>query len=172
MRYAAEQLMYPEVREWLKNFLQQRHRRCEVCVLDTSRLPVYRALRSLEISGLPSDWVSWDVRVDVLGIITSERAVQLALVECKNSAITLTHLSQLLGYCRVVQPEYAFLLSPMGVSSMLKRLLATYRRKDILQYQLNAKRTLRSIVVARWDRTAKSLDYASVITGDDNWTRI
>lgn len=172
MRYASEQLMYPEVSAWLESFLLQRHPRSNVRVLDASRLPVYRMLRRLGITGLPGDWESWDVRVDVLGILSNRRSTQLAMVECKNSTITLAHLSQLLGYCRVVQPEYAFILSPVGVSGALKRLLQTHGRKDVLQYQLPAGGIARSIIIARWDMTAKSLDYESVITGDDNKGRI
>lgn len=172
MRYASEQLMYREVCAWLEHFLRQRHRHGEVHVLDTSRLPVYRALRRLNIKGLPGDWESWDIRVDVLGITADERSTRLALVECKNSAITLAHLSQLLGYCRVVQPEYAFILSPVGVSGSLKRLLLTHGRRDVLVYQAPKGRVARSIVISRWDMTAKGLDYASLIAGDNNRVRI
>jgi len=172
MRYASEELMYPEVSAWLERFLLQRHLRSEVRVLDTSHLPVYRALRRLNITGLPGDWESWDIRVDVLGIISSKQSTQLALVECKNCAITLAHLSQLLGYCRVVQPEYAFILSPVGVSDSLKRLVVTHGRRDVLEYQHPARKMARSIVISRWDMATKSLDYASVITGDDNRARV
>lgn len=172
MRYPSERFMYTDVCEWLEQFLRQRHRRCHVHVLDASRVPVYRVLRRMNTTGLPGDWESWDIRVDVLGVVYGNGSTKLALVECKNSAVTLTHLSQLLGYCRVALPEYAFILSPAGVSGALKRLVITHGRKDVLQYKACAGRLARSIVIARWDMVAKTLDYASVITGDDNRARI
>jgi hypothetical protein len=126
----------------------------------------------LLLTGVPGDWQSWDIRADVLGIVSSKLSTRLAIVECKNRTITLAHLSQLLGYCRVAQPEYAFILSPFGASSMLKRLLQTYGRKDVLEYQHKKGKVPRSLVIARWDAVTKNLDYASLITGDDNVGRI
>jgi len=172
MRYATEREMYPEVCRWLEDFLRHRYPRSKISVLDASRQPVYHVLRNLQLTGLPSDWESWDIRADVLGIVSSKLSTRLAIVECKNRTITLAHLSQLLGYCRVAQPEYAFILSPFGASSMLKRLLQTYGRKDVLEYQQKKGKVPRSLVIARWDPVTKNLDYASLITGDDNVGRI
>ncbi len=172
MHYATEKEMYPEVLRWLEDFLHHRHPRAKISVLDASRQPIHRVLRKLELSGLPGDWQSWDIRADVLGIVSSKVSTRLAIVECKNSGITLAHLSQLLGYCRVAQPEYAFILSPFGASNMLKRLLLTYGRKDVLEYRQREGKVARSLVIARWDPYTKSLDYASLITGDDNVGRV
>ena len=172
MHYATEKEMYPEVCRWLEGFLHQRHPHSNVSVLDASRQPVYRVLRQLPLTGLPGDWQSWDIRADVLGIVSSKLSTRLAIVECKNRTITLAHLSQLLGYCRVAQPEYAFILSPFGASDLLKRLLLTYGRKDVLVYQHREGRIARSLIIARWDPTTNSLDYASLVTGDDNVGRI
>ena len=172
MRYATEREMYPEVRRWLEDFLRHRHPRSKISVLDASRQPVYHVLRNLQLTGLPSDWESWDIRADVLGIVSSKLSTRLAIVECKNRTITLAHLSQLLGYCRVAQPEYAFILSPFGASDLLKRLLLTYGRKDVLVYQHREGKIARSLIIARWDPTTNSLDYASLVTGDDNVGRI
>jgi len=135
-------------------------------------MPLYRVLRKLNMTGLPGDYESWDIRIDVLGIISDGRSTKLVLVECKNKPITLAHLSQLLGYCRVVQPEYAFILSPAGISSALKRLLLTHGRRDVLEYQYPVGRTRRTVIIARWDMMAKGLDHASVITGDENRARV
>ncbi len=170
--YTSERLMYPEVCNWMEQFLRQRHPQANVRVLDTSRAPVYRVLRRLDVSGLPDDWESWDIRVDVLGIISERRSTRLAMVECKISAITLAHLSQLLGYCRVSRPEYAFIISPAGISGTLKHLISVHHRQDILEYDAPTARTSRSVVIARWDTTFQALDYANIITGDDNRTRI
>jgi hypothetical protein len=172
MRYATEKEMYPAVCRWLEGFLRQRHPRSKVIVKDASRQPVYRVLRKLQLPGLPSDWGSWDIRADVLGIVSGKASTRLAIVECKNTEITLSHLSQLLGYCRVAQPEYAFILSPSGASDMLKRLLQTYGRKDVLEYQHKEGKVARSLVIARWDPVAKNLDYGSLIMGDDHVGRI
>jgi len=172
MSYTTEKEMYPDVCLWLEGFLRQRHPHGKVSFLDASRQPVYRVLRNLQLPGLPGDWESWDIRADVLGIVSGKASTRLAIVECKNTEITLAHLSQLLGYCRVAQPEYAFILSPFGASDLLKRLLLTYGRKDVLVYQHREGKIARSLIIARWDPTTNSLDYASLVTGDDNVGRI
>ncbi|MER3473949.1 MAG: hypothetical protein C4335_07925 [Armatimonadota bacterium] len=171
--YAYERLMYPDVLWWLQQFLQARFPNDMVQVADTSRQPLYRYLRRhQDHCPLPTEWQSWDVRVDLVGLIFGQRDVKIAVVECKNTPIRLTHLSQLLGYSRVIQPESAFLLSPIGITPLLQRLLVTFGRQDILNYATASGRRSRSLVIAKWDATAKMLDRNSVITSDDNIARL
>lgn len=165
--------MYPDVLMWLQGFLEARFPSSDVHVAQTAQQALHRFLRNqLDTSRLPADWQSWDVKIDIIGWVYQQREMKLAIVECKNTPITLTHLSQLLGYSRVIQPEYAFLLSPFGVASLLQRLLVTHNRQDILNYSITPGSHSRSLILARWDATAKTIDHSSIITGDDNTSRI
>lgn len=81
----------------------------------------------------------------------------MAFVECKNTKLTLAHLSQLLGYSRIAQPLYSFLISTIGFSPKLASLLQEYRRHDVLEYHWEAGRIPRQVVVAQWDMTTANL---------------
>ncbi|MCX7598324.1 MAG: hypothetical protein N2512_05590, partial [Armatimonadetes bacterium] len=70
----------------------------------------------------------------------------LFLVEVKARPTNLAALAQLLGYCRIVQPEGAWLLSPLGWSAPLAKLVRDFGRGDLLEFAPGKK-----IVVARWD---------------------
>jgi hypothetical protein len=112
---------------------------------------------------LPHEWVSWDIQVDIVGFIISPKQTDVAFVECKNSQITLVNLSQLLGYTKVVIPQYSIIVAPQGASDSLLSLLKTFNRLDILQYQDRSGKFLRYIAVARWDENSQCIDYGSII---------
>ncbi len=162
----------PFVCEWLKNFLEDRHRHAAIQVFDTSEKSLTRLIQKKNLmKNLPSDWVSWDIYVDIAGFATDERNVYTAIEECKNIPITLAHLSQLLGYSRVVLPSYSFILSPKGIADSLKSLLLTFNRTDILSYKFNRGKIADSIIIAKWDARANCLDYGSIVS-DDNLGRL
>ena len=161
--------MYSPVSKWLGEYLQDRHRKATVRVFDASRKSLARLIKEQSLSAnLPPEWVSWDIYIDIVGFILSKATTELAFVECKNAAHTLINLSQLLGYCRIVNPLYALLLAPQRPSDSLRSLLVTYNRMDVLQYHKSAGKLPRSIVVARWDEISGSLDNNSIIRGDEN----
>ena len=89
----------------------------------------------------------------------------MAFVECKNTKLTLAHLSQLLGYSRIAQPLYSFLISPIGFSLTLALLLQEYRRHDVLEYHWEAGRIPRKIVLAQWDMATANLNRHTMIGG-------
>lgn len=170
MPYKKEEEMYPPVCDWLDHLLRGQHRDCSVKVFNASR----KSLAGLvEKSGLmvnlPAEWPSWDIHVDIVGFALNRDRTELAFVECKNTPITLGHLSQLLGYSRVARPQYSFILSPYGASDSLKSLLVTFQRTDILHYYQQKGKLSRSIIVARWDETANTIDCGSLIATDANY---
>jgi hypothetical protein len=120
------------------------------------------------MANLPAEWPSWDIHVDIVGFALTAKTTRLTFVECKNAAITLDHLSQILGYSRVALPEFSFLIAPQGVSDSLRTLLLTHHRLDILNYDQRPGLWPRSIIVARWNEAASTLDADSIITGDMN----
>jgi hypothetical protein len=168
LKYSKEREMYPDVAEWLQNYLSQRHKRrvvrTQVCA--TQRLN--KVLHALGVQPLlPQEYQSWDVQVDVVGLVLSSTHAELVLVECKNKPITLGHLSQMIGYCRVVKPIFGLVLSPVGVSPALRNLIQVFGRSDILVYDSPKNRAARRVALAQWDSRSKSLVPSSVIpTGE------
>ena len=165
-RYESESAMYPDVCHWLKDFLTSRFQSADIDVFDLSHTPISRFLNSYGKGEFPPERVTWDIRVDVVGFIHQPHELtSLAFVECKNKKLTLSNLSQLLGYSRIAQPLFSFLISPAGFSSTLVSLLQDYQRHDVLEYHWESGRRPRQIVVAEWDRVACNLNRHTMIGG-------
>lgn len=162
--YRHESEMYPQVASWLATFLRTKYPQSSVETLPTptKRLNRLIAHRNLKRS-LPPDWQSWEVKVDVVGFVVSESTTEIALVECKLSQITVAHLSQAIGYSRIVRPRWSFLLSPQGISPALRRLFDSYNREDILVYFEQPHHQPRNLILARWDALSQQIDNATLI---------
>jgi len=169
MPYKSEKEMYPHVCKWLKIFLKEHHKKHEIHVFDSSRKKLNKLIEEHDlIDNLPSEWTSWDIQIDIVGFATNENENILAFVECKNSAISLSYLSQLLGYSKVSRPTYSFIISPQGPSDSLKSLLLSYNRIDILEYHSEPGILPYSIIVAKWNERKNSIVTSSIITGIRN----
>ncbi len=169
MTYLREDEMYVPVKEWLLSYLQTRHKKAVVKVFDSSKQSLSRIISDNNLQAVvPPEWVSWDIQVDVVGFAVAGTDSSVALVECKLDPLTLRDLSQLIGYCRVAKPLYAFLVSPKGISDSLLSLLKTYKRIDILSYGERKGKLPLSIVLAGWSSDTKDLDWSSVVTDDQN----
>jgi hypothetical protein len=166
MKYKSEMDMYSDVHQWLENFLREHFRQADIDVRILSHTSISRFLSTYNRGDFPEEWVTWNVKVDVVGFVhQSNRPTILAFVECKNVKLTLAHLSQLLGYSRIAQPLYSFLISPVGFSSALVSLLQEYQRRDVLEYHWESGKMPRQIIVAEWDITACNLNRHTMIGG-------
>lgn len=173
--YATERDMYQPVARWMARFLRARHRSAEVAVMDISTQKLASVIENAHLQGLsslqqglPLDWPTWEIQVDVVGFVQTRNLTQLAFAECKNVPLTLDHLAQLLGYARIARPQYAFLLSPQGVKRSLVQLLKTHQRLDVLEFATSGQpdQKPRSIVVAGWNASAETIAVESIITSD------
>lgn len=166
MKYNTEADMYPDVCYWLEDFLKQRFRRADIDVHVLAHTPISRFLSTYNRGSFPGDWVTWNIKVDVVGFVHhANRETETVFVECKNTKLTLAHLSQLLGYSRIAHPLYAFLISPAGFSQSLAALLQTYRRYDVLAYYWESGKMARQMIVAEWDRRTGDLNRHTMIGG-------
>jgi hypothetical protein len=169
MRINQENEMYEPVRVWLEGFLKSRHPRAITRVFNSSTTKLTKLIENHNLmKNLPGEWHSWDIQVDIAGFSITKRKTVLAFVECKINTITLKDLSQLIGYTKVANPSYSFIISPQGPSDSLRVLLSTYGRLDVLEYDARMGELPKSIVVARWDFAAETIDLSTLITGDFN----
>ncbi len=167
MSYTQEKEMYVAVSNWLESFLNDKYKRWPVRIFDSSRKRLNRLINENNLNDLiPSEFVSWDIQVDIVGFVLLRNSAYLAFVECKNRPITLRDLSQLIGYSRVAKPQYSFIISPQGPSDSLHSLLKTYNRLDVLIYDYKEGRIPKSITVAKWLEQSNSIDWSSIITGN------
>ena len=158
-----ERDLYRPVCDWLSAFLRQKHRSAQVWVEDTSRSSVAEFLRRHRLTAYVPWWVTLEIPVDVTGavLIVNHRhrpTLRLAIVEVKVRPINLRDLSQAIGYAKVVQPDYAFLVSPNGWTENLQRLVRDYQRMDVLEYAPK-----RRLVIARWDIVSGSVREGEVL---------
>ena len=166
MMYKSEKDMYPDVCRWLEDFLKNRFKKSDVEVYELSQKPISRFLRTYNKGNFPAEWVTWNIKVDVVGFVHHpNKPTDLVFVECKNSTLTLAHLSQLLGYSRIAQPLYSFLISPVGFSPTLISLLQEYQRRDVLEYHWEDGKMPRQVIVAQWNTTTANLNRHTMIGG-------
>ena len=160
--YAREKEMYPDVMEWLKRQLRGMFARAEIETYDTSAVALYRFLETNGLQELFPQYQSYDIHVDVTGVVQTKHEAHLAFVECKLNQITLRDLSQLLGYSRVAVPIYSIIISPAGIGSAMTCLLKTYSRLDVLEYEKN-----RRMKIAAWDSARREVSIPTIIPAGD-----
>lgn len=135
MARVPESTLVAPCRAWLSGYLGRRFRGAEVDVLpDTERRELRSVIDQAGLSGEFPEASAWEVQVDVVGVVRRRSRVHLSFVELKSGPIKLVDVGQLLGYCRVCRPSEAFVLSPVGPSADLRRLLTVYERTDILTF--------------------------------------
>ena len=158
--YNNEIEMYPDIIEWLKKNLEQKFgkKAKKITVLDTHDSDLLNFIMQLNYQKFFPEFSTYKIRQDITGFIEYDDKVELIFVECKNTSLSLIHLSQLIGYSCIALPIYSILLSPQGMGQTLNKLLKSYNRLDILEF-----RPKRMIQVIKWDKTKQDVDYMNSI---------
>ena len=156
--YKTERQMYPEVCAWFEKILLEKYDDSKIHIQDTSRKVLSRWLVEKGLHKLFPDYLTYEIEVDIIGIIEKDDKAFLGMIECKLNQITLRDLSQLLGYSKVALPLYSIILSPKGVSKSMHLLFNVSRRNDVLNYSSD-----RHIIVGKWSEKRKELDYSTII---------
>ncbi len=155
----AEKDWYPEIAKWVEQYLHDKYKNCEVIVTYESAIQKLDVI--LQKYGIDCPWAKGlDIEVDIVGILKGSNKYKLIFVEVKDVPLKLTHLGQLWGYCQLVNPEEAFLISTKGLGT-LGKCLVDLRRIDILKYGEMHKN--KSMKVVKWDPIRKSIDYSTLI---------
>jgi len=150
--------MYPDVCAWIRRMLEWKFKNANICVEDTSKKILSKWLVEKGFHNFFPEYQTYEIEVDVTGVVEESGKAYLGLIECKLGRITLRDLSQLLGYSRVALPLYSIIVSPKGISHSLYSLFVVARRNDILYYSAD-----RHIIIGKWNEKAKEIDMASII---------
>lgn len=153
-----ENELYEPMRVWLEYYLKDRYKGYEIIALDTSQERLDRAL--LRYSVVCEQAVGVDIQIDVLGIAKKKQITKLFFIEAKKTRLTLRDLGQLWAYCKLIDPEEAFLLSSAGLGS-LNKLLYSLAREDLLDYGTGKK--IKKMRVGKWDVLRNNIDYGTLI---------
>lgn len=158
MVYKDEKRMYPDIMKWLKGFLESKYRKYKISVFNTHAQTLSNILIGKNLHNFFPDYPTYDIKVDVTGILIRKDSADLIFVECKLNPITLKDVSQLLGYSKVAKPLHSIILSPADVSRSVSYLFRTLRRYDVLEYERDKK-----IIIAKWSERTKEILPSSII---------
>ena len=153
-----ENELYEPMRVWLEQYLKDNYKGYEIVALDTSQERLDRALSRQGI--ICESAVGVDIQIDVLGIAKKKQITKLFFIDAKKTRLTLRDLGQLWAYCKLIDPEEAFLLSSAGLGS-LNKLLYSLVREDLLDYGTGKK--IKKMRVGKWDVSRNNIDYGTLI---------
>lgn len=153
-----EEELYEPMRNWLEQYLTDKYKGHEIIVVDTHSERLDRALAKYDIVNEMANGV--DIQIDVLGIARKKDKVKIFFIEAKKTKLTLRDLGQLWAYCKLVDPEEAFLLTSADLGS-LRKLLVSFKREDLLDFGDGKK--IKKMRVGRWDITKNAPELSSLI---------
>ena len=146
------------MRVWLDQYLKDKYKGFDIITEDTSQERLDRALARYGIVKEMANGV--DIQIDVLGIAKKKTQTKLFFIEAKKTQLTLRDLGQLWAYCKLVDPEEAFLLSSVGLGS-LNKLINSFRREDLLDFGDGKK--IKKMRVGIWDVRKNSIDSNTLV---------
>lgn len=151
--------LYPPMQKWLELYLRDKYKSSdEIIVVDAHSERLDRVLRKHNI--IQEEAIGVDIQIDVLGIVKKAGKVKLFFIEAKKTSLTLRDLGQLWAYCKLIDPEEAFLMTSADLGA-LNKLLKVYKRDDLLDFG-DGKR-IKKMKVAVWNMQTNSPDSASMI---------
>ena len=155
-----EEELYPEMRNWLSSYLSNKYEKneCETIVVDCHSIYLDSVLEQYDVIQYFPQTVGLKIQIDVLGIVKWENQAKIFCIEAKKTALTLQNLGQLQIYCKLCNPEEAFLLSSKNLGA-LEKVIIHLNREDILDF--GSGKTIKKINVAKWDISRKTISQES-----------
>ena len=153
-----EEELYEPMRVWLERYVKDKYKSYEVYSIDAHAERLDRVLAKYDIVNEMANGV--DIQIDVLAIARKNKDVKLFFIEAKKTQLTLRDLGQLWAYCKLVDPDEAFLMSSAGFGS-LSKLLNAFRRDDLLDFGDGKK--IKKMRVATWDLRTNAPDMMSMV---------
>lgn len=153
-----EEELYEPMRVWLEQYVKDKYKNYNVIAVDSHSERLDRVLAKYNVINEMANGI--DIQIDVLAIAKRGKKNKLFFIEAKKTRLTLRDLGQLWAYCKLVDPDEAFLLSSAGLGS-LNKLLNAFRREDLLDFGDGTK--IKKMRVGKWDIIKNNVDYNSLI---------
>ena len=150
--------LYEPMRLWLQEYLENKYKNAEIITIDSHSERLDRVLNKLGIFNDTATGI--DIQIDVLGIVKKKDKVSLFFIEAKKTSLTLKDLGQLWAYCKLIDPEEAFLMTSVDLGS-LNKIMNVFKREDLLDFG-DGKR-IKKMRIAVWNLSANSPDMNSMI---------
>lgn len=153
-----EEELYAPMRRWLEQYMKDHYKEHEIITTDCHSERLDRVLAKHDIVNEQANGV--DIQIDVLGIARKAGKSKLVFIEAKKTKLTLRDLGQLWAYCKLVDPEEAFLLTSEDIGS-LRKLITGFKREDLLDFG-DGKR-IKKMKVGRWEVSKDRPDLSSFL---------
>lgn len=150
--------LYEPMRIWFHKYLEDKYKGFEIITLDAHSERLDRVLTKVGITNEIATGV--DIQIDILGIARKKEVIKLFFIEAKKTSLTLRDLGQLWAYCKLIDPEEAFLMTSTNLGS-LNKLLNTFKREDLLNFGDGKK--IKKMKLAVWNLSSNSPDLAKMI---------
>ena len=150
--------LYEPMRIWLHTYLEDKYKNCEIITVDSHSERLDRTLVKLGIANYLATGV--DIQIDILAVVRKKEVVKLFFIEAKKTNLTLRDLGQLWSYCKLIDPEEAFLMTSADLGS-LNKLLNTFKREDLLDF--GDGKHIKKMKVALWNLNTNAPELMSMI---------
>lgn len=150
--------LYEPMREWLQKYLEDKYKGYEIITIDAHSERLDRVLLKYDIINEIATGI--DIQIDILGIARKKDVIKLFFIEAKKTNLTLRDLGQLWSYCKLINPDEAFLMTSAELGS-LNKILNTFKREDLLDF--GEGKYIKKMKVAVWNLTTNSPDVLSMI---------
>jgi len=150
--------LYEPMCEWLDQYLKDNYKGYEIVVADSHSERLDKALEKYGVVKEQANGV--DIQIDVLGIARKKNDVKLFFIEAKKTKLTLRDLGQLWAYCKLIDPEEAWLLTSSDLGT-LRKLLLSFNREDLLDFGDGKK--IKKMRVGIWDVKKRIPDFKSIV---------
>ncbi|MFR6537750.1 MAG: hypothetical protein ACLUP2_06805 [Lachnospiraceae bacterium] len=153
-----EQELYEPMRLWLEQYMKDRYKGHDIITTDCHSERLDRVLAKYDLVNEQANGV--DIQIDVLGIAKKAGKAKLVFIEAKKTKLTLRDLGQLWAYCKLVDPEEAFLLTSADLGG-LRKLIAGFKREDLLDFGDGKK--IKKMRIGKWTVSKNSPDLSSFL---------
>ena len=153
-----EKELYEPMRIWLDRYLRDKYKDYTIITANASQERLDRVLAKNQIINEMANGV--DIQIDVLGIAKKGLQNKLFFIEAKKTQLTIRDLGQLWAYCKLIDPEEAFLLSSTGMGG-LNKIINSFRREDLLDFGDSKK--IKKMRVGLWNVQKKCIDFNTLI---------
>lgn len=155
---SSEFELYEPMKNWLQKYLEDKYKNAEVVTIDAHAINLDKALGKL---GIVIDLaVGLDIQIDVLGVVKQKEKIKLFFIEAKKTGLTLRDLGQLWAYCRLINPDEAFLFTSRDFGS-LNKILNIFKREDLLDF--GDGKTIKKMKIAVWNIKAAAPEQSTMI---------
>ena len=150
--------LYPPMQQWLQQYLIDKYKGYDIITVDAHAERLDRVLVKYGITNEIATGV--DIQIDILGIARKNEIVKLFFIEAKKTNLNLRDLGQLWSYCKLIDPEEAFLMISAELGG-LNKILKTFKREDLLDFGDGKK--MKKMKVAVWNLSSNSPDLSNMI---------